>query len=110
MRSDTLTHKTDQGEHSTMTEEHVDYLPPARTPWNEGKTLAAWLTTWIMIVGGVAVSIGFVLPNVPLIVAGAVVIVLSLLVGRILAILGHGKDGQGTAKRDRKALAAGRAH
>jgi|GEM_PF-2897830 len=110
MRSDTLTHKTDQGEHSTMTEEHVDYLPPARTPWNEGKTLAAWLTTWILLAGGVAISIGFVLPSVALVVVGAVVIVLGLLAGRILAILGHGKGGPGTAKRDRKALASGRAH
>ncbi|NLF04212.1 MAG: hypothetical protein GX593_04310 [Actinomycetales bacterium] len=93
-----------------MTEEHVDYLPTTRTPWNEGKTLAAWLTTWILLAGGVAVALGFVLPSTVLIVVGGVVIVLGLLVGRILAILGHGKNGAGTAKRDRKALAAGRSH
>ena len=93
-----------------MTDEHVDYLPPARTPWNEGKTLAAWLTTWIILAGGVAVTIGFVLPSMALIVVGAVVIVLGLVVGRVLAILGHGKNGTATAKRDRKALAAGRHH
>ncbi|MDQ2623818.1 MAG: hypothetical protein M3Y20_01530 [Actinomycetota bacterium] len=93
-----------------MAEENVDYLPPARTPWNEGKTLAAWLTTWIVIIGGVAVAIGFVLPSTALIVSGAVVMVLALVIGRVLAILGHGKDGSGTVKRDRKALASGRSH
>ena len=93
-----------------MTEQHVDYLPPARTPWNEGKTLAAWLTTWILLAGGVAVAVGFVLPSITLIIVGAVVVVLALIVGRVLAILGHGKGGAGTVARDRKALAAGRHH
>ena len=93
-----------------MTEEHLDYLPADRTPWNEGKTLAAWLTTWIVLVGGVAVAVGFVLPSMPLIVAGGVVIVVALLLGRILAILGHGKNGAGTLRRDRKALTSGRPH
>jgi len=93
-----------------MTDEPVDYRPPERTPWNEGKTLAAWLTTWILLIGAVLVSIGFVMPSIPLIVVGGVVIVVALLVGKILAILGYGKGGAATARRDSKALAAGRHH
>ena len=93
-----------------MTAEHDDYLPPTRTPWNEGKTLAAWVTTWIMLVGGALVAVGFVLANMPLVIGGSIVVVASLVVGRVLAILGHGKNGPGTAKRDRKALSQGRAH
>ena len=93
-----------------MTDEPVDYRPPERTPWNEGKTLAAWLMTWIVLIGATIVSIGFIVPSIPLIVTGGVVIVLALLAGKILAILGYGKGGPATAKRDRRALAAGRRH
>jgi len=93
-----------------MSDERVDYLPPARTPWNEGKTLAAWVTTWVVVLGGLGVAVGFVLPSTLLIVLGAVVVLLGLVAGRVLAILGHGKGGPGTVKRDRKALAAGRHH
>lgn len=93
-----------------MTQEHDDYLPPARTPWNEGKTLAAWLTVWLIVAGGALVAVGFVLPGNELIVIGGIVIVVALVAGRVLAILGHGKNGAGTAKRDRKALDKGRSH
>ncbi len=93
-----------------MTTEKDDYLPPARTPWNEGKTLAAWVTTWLVVAGGVAIAVGMVLPSMPLVIGGSVVVVVSLVVGRVLAILGHGKGGPGTAKRDRARLAKGRAH
>lgn len=87
-----------------MTQDHDDYLPPARTPWNEGKTLAAWLTIWLIVAGGALVAVGFVVPSNALIVAGAIVIVLALVAGRVLAILGHGKNGAATVQRDRKAL------
>ena len=40
----------------------------------------------------------------------AITLIVSLVVGRVLAILGHGKGGPGTAKRDRARLAKGRAH
>ena len=93
-----------------MTAENDDYLPPARTPWNEGKTVAAWVTTWLIVLGGAAVAVGFILASMVLIVVGTVVIILSLVVGRVLAILGHGKGGPGTAKRDRKALSQGHGH
>lgn len=93
-----------------MTQDHDDYLPPSRTPWNEGKTLAAWLTTWLIVLGGALAAVGFLLPGNELIIAGAIVIVLALVAGRVLAILGHGKGGAGTAKRDRNALDAGRSH
>ncbi len=87
-----------------------DYLPQTRTPWNEGKTLAAWVMVWILIAGGAVIALGFVLANMVVIVVGAVIIVASLVVGKVLAILGHGKDGPGTAKRDRKSLSQGPAH
>lgn len=93
-----------------MSAQNDDYLPAARTPWNEGKTLAAWVTTWIVVAGGLAVAVGMMLPSMAVIVAGAVVIVLALVLGRVLAILGHGKGGPGTVKRDHKALSQGRAH
>lgn len=93
-----------------MSAENEDYLPPTRTPWNEGKTLAAWATTWVILVGGVVVAVGMMLPSTPLIVVGAVIMIGSLVLGRVLAILGHGKNGRGTVERDRKALSQGRAH
>lgn len=93
-----------------MTAEHDDYLPPARTPWNEGKTMAAWVTTWLIVLGGAASAVGMILASMPLIIVGGVVIVLSLVVGKVLAILGHGKGGPGTIKRDRKVLSQGHGH
>lgn len=93
-----------------MTVENDDYLPPARTPWNEGKTVAAWVTTWLIVLGGAAIAVGMVLAEMALIVIGAVVVVLSLVAGRVLAILGHGKGGPGTAKRDQRFLSQGRGH
>jgi len=93
-----------------MTEEKVDHLPPARAPRNEGKTVAAWTTMWVLLAGCFLVTLGFIVPSRPLVWTGAAVVVLALVLGRVLAILGHGKGGAATAKRDQRRFAAGRAH
>lgn len=79
-------------------------LPP-RAPANHGHTRAAWVTTWTVLGGGLVVALAFIFNQPPLGWAGAVVMLLGLVAGRVLAILGHGQNGARTleAQRARRA-------
>lgn len=73
--------------------------PPSAAPLNHGKTKAAWTTTWLIMIGGVVVSLGFIVPSTLLIIAGAAVIVVGLVAGRILQAMGLGQHYPGTEPR-----------
>jgi hypothetical protein len=66
-------------------------LPPAAAPTNHGKTQAAWITTWVIVAGGVLCTFGAIFQSTLLIVAGGVVILIGLVIGRILRAMGMGQ-------------------
>lgn len=72
-------------------EARPDYLPPGGPPANEGKTPAAWVTVGFLSLGSLVLAVGMILESVPAIVAGAVVIIGSLVVGKVLQAMGFGQ-------------------
>lgn len=72
-------------------EARPDHLPPGGPPANEGKTPAAWVTVGFVSLGGLILAVGMIFESVPAIVAGAVVIVASLVVGKVLQAMGFGQ-------------------
>lgn len=69
-------------------------LPPRAAPTNHGKTSAAWVTTYVIILGGVLCTFGAIFQSMILIVGGAVVLVLGMVVGRIMQAMGFGQRGE----------------
>ncbi|WP_130412603.1 HGxxPAAW family protein [Xylanimonas ulmi] len=67
------------------------YLPDAAPFHNEGKTVAAWVAMIGVTLGAIIASAGFLAPTTWVIVAGAVVIVASLVAGAVLRAMGHGQ-------------------
>ena len=59
-------------------------------PHAHGNTPAAWTAVAIMLVGSLVAAVGFVIPNLPVIIVGAVVILLGLLVGKLMQMMGMG--------------------
>lgn len=74
-------------------------LPRSAPPTNHGKTTAAWVTVWMILVGALVASVAVVLANVPLVVVGFGVIVVGLVVGGLLRLAGHGQGGEATKAR-----------
>ncbi|MGO1316484.1 MAG: HGxxPAAW family protein [Cellulomonadaceae bacterium] len=69
----------------------IAYLPPNAPPTNHGHTLAAWVTM-IGILAGVFIAAGAVIAaQVWLFWVGVGVIALSLVVGKVLQVLGFGQ-------------------
>ena len=66
-------------------------LPPAAAPTNHGKTSAAWITTWVIVAGGVLCTFGAIFQSTLLIVAGGIVILVGLVIGRIMRAMGLGQ-------------------
>lgn len=58
---------------------------------NHGKTPAAWATTWIVIIGSVIAGVAFPIANVPLAIAGFIVVVLGGVVGLVMKSAGYGR-------------------
>lgn len=79
------------GEPSLDRSAELAHLPPASPPRNHGHTTAAWVTVTVVLVGSLAVALGMILTVDWLLWAGAVVMVLGLVVGRVLAMLGFGQ-------------------
>lgn len=71
-------------------------LPPGSPPANEGKTPAAWITMGAVTVGSLICALGFVGGSTAIAVAGAVVIVLALVAGKVLQAMGFGQPRRAT--------------
>lgn len=58
---------------------------------NHGKTPAAWATTIIVIIGSVIAGVAIAMANIPLAIAGFVVVALGGLVGLVMKSAGLGR-------------------
>ncbi|WP_285724281.1 HGxxPAAW family protein [Psychromicrobium xiongbiense] len=58
-----------------------------------GNSPAAWTLVFVALAGALICSIAFVIANVPLFIAGAVVMVIGFALGIILRSLGFGVGG-----------------
>ena len=59
-----------------------------------GNSIAAWTAVIIAIIGTGLLTLGVLIINSPLIIAGAVMSVLSIVIGPVLAKLGYGVAGK----------------
>lgn len=66
-------------------------LPPGSPPVNHGKTPAAWTTFLLVTIGSLVSSVGLVLGSVAIAVAGGVVIIGGLVVGKVMQAMGLGQ-------------------
>ena len=85
----------------------VSYLPPS-APWsNHGRTLAAWTTVTVVLVGSAVAAVGILAALTWLFWVGLAVIVVGVLIGKVLQLAGYGQGGANTLARAR---AAGSSH
>ncbi|AEI12332.1 HGxxPAAW family protein [Cellulomonas gilvus] len=96
MADSTLAHRA---QNPTVTE--AVHLPPSSPPTNHGRTLAAWTTTWVVVVGSVVAALGLVLSLMWLFWAGLGLAVAGVVLGKVLQVLGHGQGGAATLARQR---------
>jgi hypothetical protein len=66
-------------------------VPPAAAPPNEGRTLAAWTTVAIIIIGGIVAGLGVAFGQPWLAWTGGGIIIVGLIVGAIMRARGHGQ-------------------
>ena len=64
---------------------------PAAAPNNHGRTLAAWATNGLIVLGALIAAVGLMIPMVALAWVGAGIVVAALAVGAVLRALGHGQ-------------------
>lgn len=69
------------------------HLPPTAPPRNHGRTVAAWTTTFIVLVGAVVAGVGVAVALPWLAWAGGGVIVAGVVVGKVLQVMGLGQTG-----------------
>ena len=62
-------------------------------PTGHGNSPAAWTTVAIMLIGALIAAIAFVIANTPIFIAGAVVMLLGLVVGFAMRKAGYGVGG-----------------
>ncbi|HEY0117787.1 MAG TPA: HGxxPAAW family protein [Cellulomonas sp.] len=73
-------------------------VPAGVPPVNEGKTVAAWTTVAIVLVGAVISALGVAFGQPWLAWTGGGVIVVGLIVGGVLRAAGHGQPKRPTAR------------
>ena len=73
------------------------HLPPSVAPRNHGRTVAAWTTTVIVLVGAVVAALGVAFAEPWLAWVGGGVIVAGLVVGKVLQVMGLGQTGSARA-------------
>src|SRR3954454_8498689 len=71
-------------------------LPPTAAPTNHGKTVAAWFTTYAVIISFTLAGLGVAFALEWLFWAGLGLIVVSLVVARLLVAAGFGQGGDKT--------------
>ncbi|WP_062292107.1 HGxxPAAW family protein [Demequina phytophila] len=64
---------------------------PEIAPHNHGRTTAAWVTNWGLVIAALLMSVGIAIPVHPLTFVGIGVAVVSLAAGAALRALGHGQ-------------------
>ena len=64
---------------------------PDAAPGNHGRTVAAWVTNGIIVLGALVAGIGFMIPQFALVWVGAGLVVVALAVGATLRALGFGQ-------------------
>ena len=60
---------------------------------DHGNSVAAWAMVGILLVGAAVMSLAVALASTWMFVAGVVVAILGLVVGKVLALAGYGVDG-----------------
>ncbi|UFU08089.1 HGxxPAAW family protein [Ruania halotolerans] len=73
-------------------------LPVAAPPTNHGRTVAAWVLFWGGVLAAVVAGIGFILPSVPVIAAGAGVFVVGAAVSIALRAAGFGQPRKASTR------------
>lgn len=68
-------------------------LPPTAPPTNHGRTPAAWVTTYVVLVGALVAALAMIFAAVWLFWVGIGVVVVGVVVGKVMAVLGYGKGG-----------------
>ncbi|WP_421741712.1 HGxxPAAW family protein [Cellulomonas sp.] len=94
MADDTLAHRA---QNATTTE--AMHLPPTAAPTNHGKTLAAWFTTYGVVIAFVVAALGVLFALVWLFWVGMALVALVLIGGKVLQASGHGQGGAKTQAR-----------
>ena len=94
MADNSLAHRA---QNPTRTE--TIHLPPTTAPTNHGRTVAAWTTTWVVVLGGVVAALGVTFTLMWLFWVGMGVAVLGVVLGKVLQLLGHGQGGAATIAR-----------
>ena len=77
------------------------HLPPTAPPANHGKTVAAWVTMWGIMIGALVASLATAFAVVWLFWVGLGVVLLSLVLGKILQLAGFGQGGEKTVARQK---------
>ncbi|CAM3954913.1 hypothetical protein M3A96_02390 [Helcobacillus massiliensis] len=73
------------------------YMVPPSPPANEGKTLAAWVLSVLVVVGAIVAAFGLATASQLVMIIGAAVIVVGLIAGFGLAKAGKGQPREHTA-------------
>jgi len=94
MADDTLAHRA---QNATRTE--AMHLPPTAAPTNHGKTLAAWVTTYGVVISFTLAGLGVLFAMVWLFWVGMALVVATLIAGKALQAAGHGQGGEKTRAR-----------
>jgi len=67
------------------------HLPKAAPPTNHGRTVAAWVTVSVVVLGALVSSAGVVVALPWLFWAGLGLVVIGVVLGRVLKMLGFGQ-------------------
>lgn len=62
---------------------------------HHGQSVAAWTGVAILLVAAALIALAFPLSNTPLLIAGVVLVIVGLVVGKVLAATGYGIAGKG---------------
>lgn len=78
-----------------MAEKQLTLTPEVPYP-NHGNTVAAWALVSITVIGAIIAAVGFDTFHWPVVIAGAVVMVVGVIVGIVLRAAGYGQGGSKT--------------
>ena len=94
MADDSLAHRA---QNATRTE--TMHLPPTAAPTNHGKTVAAWFTTYAVVITFTIAGLGVLFAMAWLFWLGLGLLAASLVVGKVLQASGYGQGGDKTRAR-----------
>ena len=94
MADDSLAYRA---QNATRTE--TMHLPPTAAPTNHGKTVAAWFTTYAVVITFTIAGLGVLFAMTWLFWLGLGLLAASLVVGKVLQASGYGQGGDKTRAR-----------